>query len=295
MLARLVLCALVMPSLAFPFFSFASDSNTADSVDPLSSGCSLNGPASCHNSSTQPNTCCFEASGGLIAQVQFWDTNPPVGPTDSWTIHGLWPDHCDGTWSEYCDPSRQYTDLSGLLADQGASDTLEYMQTYWVPMDGTLEHFWEHEWNKHGTCFSTLKTKCLPSGSPRGAEAVAYFKTAVALFKTLPTYEWLSDAGITPDRRATHALDEITSALRQSAGVTPALNCKGQTINEIVWYFNLRGSSIDGVWVPIDAPKAGTCKQRGLKYLPKSSSNAGDDINFEEFPLAYKPFVQDVY
>lgn len=28
----------------------------------------------------------------------------------------------------------------------------------------------QHEWSTHGTCYSTLETKCLPSGSPKGAE-----------------------------------------------------------------------------------------------------------------------------
>jgi ribonuclease T2 len=32
----------------------------------------------------------FNAPGGQILQTQFWDTNPPTGPDDSWTLHGLW-------------------------------------------------------------------------------------------------------------------------------------------------------------------------------------------------------------
>ena len=39
---------------------------------------------------------------GLILQTQFWDTHTGLKdqgqllPKDSWGIHGLWPDFCDG-------------------------------------------------------------------------------------------------------------------------------------------------------------------------------------------------------
>ena len=45
---------------------------------------------SCHNTTQQTNLCCFNAPGGQLLQTQFWDTNPVSGPTDSWTVHGLW-------------------------------------------------------------------------------------------------------------------------------------------------------------------------------------------------------------
>lgn len=48
-----------------------------------------NAQLSCHNT-TAVDTCCLNHPGGLMLQTQFWDTHPPVGPSDSWTIHGLW-------------------------------------------------------------------------------------------------------------------------------------------------------------------------------------------------------------
>jgi ribonuclease T2 len=45
---------------------------------------------SCHNTTVVENLCCFNAPGGQILQTQFWDTNPPTGPDESWTLHGLW-------------------------------------------------------------------------------------------------------------------------------------------------------------------------------------------------------------
>lgn len=66
-----------------------------------STGCPLN-QLSCHNTTVQRDTCCFESPGvraissltllsltpyplqGLFMQVQLWDTNPRTGPDDVW-------------------------------------------------------------------------------------------------------------------------------------------------------------------------------------------------------------------
>lgn len=56
-------------------------------------------------------------------------------------------------------------------------------------------------------------------------QAVTFFETAVDLFKQLPTYDWLSDAGITPDSSKTYTLDELQSAIQSAAGVR--LPCTG--------------------------------------------------------------------
>ncbi|KAI0778700.1 RNase Gf29 [Trametes elegans] len=270
--ATVVLAAVTGSALATPFITHVGP---LDLFKRVSSGCSTSGPASCHNTTRETDTCCFEAPGGLLLQTQFWDTDPSTGPSDSWTIHGLWPDNCDGTFTENCDPSRDYDDIPSLLENQGASDTLSFMKEYWVDINGQDERFWEHEWSTHGTCYSTLNPSCLPSSSPKGAEAVAFFETVVKLFKTLPTYKFLSDAGITPSTSKTFTLSELTDALKSAAGVTPALNCDGSSLNAIEWYFNLKGSVIDGEFVAIDAPEKGSCKSSGIKYPPKSGSGGG--------------------
>lgn len=54
--------------------------------------CSANTPLSCHNTTAvaASNMCCFNYPGGQLLQTQFWDTDPATGPSDSWTVHGLW-------------------------------------------------------------------------------------------------------------------------------------------------------------------------------------------------------------
>ncbi|KAJ7907312.1 ribonuclease T2 [Mycena leptocephala] len=241
-------------------------------MSDISSGCSTTGTASCGNVSAVSDLCCFESPGGLLLQTQFWDTSPPTGPNDSWTIHGLWPDNCDTTFTQNCDPSRAYTGIASLLTAQGAASTLSFMQTFWKDISGNDETFWEHEWSTHGTCMSTLKTSCLSSGSPTGAEAVAFFQTVTQLFQTLPTYTWLSNQGITPDSSTTYTLASLNAAIVAESGFTPAFGCSGSNLNTVAYYFHLRGSIIDGSFVPINSPASGTCPSSGIKYPLKTRS-----------------------
>ena len=115
------------------------------------------------------------------------NTDPATGPDSSWTIHGLWPNNCDGTYSESCDTKRAYTNITQLLEAAGDTSTLDYMQTYWVSDDESNEAFWDHEWETHGTCISTLSPSCYTDYTA-GEEAVDFFTTVVSLFQTLPTY-----------------------------------------------------------------------------------------------------------
>ncbi len=75
--------------------TFSRSSLLAVAAASLATGASAqldtcsNNVFSCQSSSTNP-TCCFNYPGGALLQTQFWDTNPSTGPSDSWTIHGLW-------------------------------------------------------------------------------------------------------------------------------------------------------------------------------------------------------------
>lgn len=106
------------------------------------------------------------------------------------TVHGLWPDNCDGTYQQFCDTSRQSTDITGVLTKFGKTELLSYMQIYWKDYQGNDETFWEHEWNKHGTCISTFDSTCYPNYQTN-QEIPDFFQKTVDLFKTLNTYEVL--------------------------------------------------------------------------------------------------------
>mmetsp|Transcript_31976 Transcript_31976/g.36366 ORF Transcript_31976/g.36366 Transcript_31976/m.36366 type:complete len:252 (+) Transcript_31976:28-783(+) len=60
-------------------------------------------------------------------------------------IHGLWPMDDKGG-PQFCDPGRPFNPK--LLS----SSTLDQMNTWWPSYKGNNTAFWEHEWDKHGTC-----------------------------------------------------------------------------------------------------------------------------------------------
>jgi len=144
------------------------------------------------------------------------------------------------------------------------------MKTYWLSNTNDPTGLWKHEWDHHGTCLSTLKRDCLPTdddGTDTGP--VYYFDTVVSLFKSLPTYQSLADAGILPSKSKTHTLAELQEAIQSSFGHTVAFDCKRSTVFQVYYYFNLKGSAIDGTFVPIDAPRPGSCPRSGIQYHPK--------------------------
>lgn len=62
------------------------------------------------------------------------------------------------------------------------------MRIFWKDWKGDDPNLWEHEWNKHGTCISTLETHCYDIYYPQ-QEVVDYFDKTVELFHGLPTHE----------------------------------------------------------------------------------------------------------
>jgi len=50
------------------------------------------------------DSCCAETYGGLLLSTQYWDTYTGLEskgqflPADTWTLHGAWPDFCNGRW-----------------------------------------------------------------------------------------------------------------------------------------------------------------------------------------------------
>ncbi|MCJ1423103.1 ribonuclease T2-like [Sticta canariensis] len=248
---------------------FYSGSSTYGGSPPVCSNPGL----SCQNTTPVQDTCCFNYPGGQLLQTQFWDTNPPTGPVDSWTIHGLWPDHCDGTYDANCDASREYTNISSIISAAGQRDLLNYMNMYWKDYQGNDESFWEHEWGKHGTCISTLRPSCYTNYVPQ-EEVVDFFQKTVDLFKTLNSYQFLSAAGIVPSSTNTYTAAAINAALKAPRGVSVAIQCDSSALNEIWYFFNVRGSVQTGTFVATDPDGSKSdCPATGIKYLPKTGGS----------------------
>lgn len=181
------------------------------------------------------------------------------------------PDNCDGTWEEFCAPDREYFNISAILSES-APCTLKYMQDYFKDYQGDDEDFWEHEFNKHGTCMSTLDPACYPDFEP-GQEVTDYFKRTVKLFKQLPSYDWLAEAGIVPSFTTTYTAADIQAAIRAHHGYDVIINCRNGELDEMWYHFNVQGSIQSGNFIPV--PPVGSpsnCPKTGIKYLPKYST-----------------------
>lgn len=183
------------------------------------------------------------------------------------------PDNCDGTWEEYCDKDREYSNITAIL-EGAAPCTLKYMEDNWKDYQGNDESFWAHEWNKHGTCMSPLEPRCYSDFKPT-EEVVDYFKSTVKLHKSLPSYEWLAEAGIVPTTSATYTLAAIQAAIKKHHGFEVIANCRNGELDELWYHYNVQGSVQTGNYIPV-APvgSPSNCPKTGIKYLPKYSTGA---------------------
>ena len=215
---------------------------------------------SCASSPSESlNTCCINHPSGHFLQTQFWDTSPPIGPNNSWTIHGLWPDLCRGGFDTFCDDNRSHSDIRGVLhralQDDESSgpvkELLSFMESYWLSYDGNDENLWSHEWNKHGTCISTLDPDCYagtppPSSSHRHhhIDVLDYFIHTTSLFRTLDTYTLLANVDILPSHTKRYSLRDLEDAISSShhgQPVTFRCNRRGE-LDEVWYHFSVMGS-----------------------------------------------------
>lgn len=84
------------------------------------------------------------------------------------SIHGLWPDYNDGTYPSFC--KKIPFDFNNLKIIE------EKLLKYWeLPQDiNKLElSFWQHEWEKHGTCMFQTMTE------------LEYFSKAIELYEII--------------------------------------------------------------------------------------------------------------
>ncbi|KAF8760135.1 Ribonuclease T2 family [Rhizoctonia solani] len=239
----------------------------------LGAKCGKSASISCRNTTVQEDLCCFNAPGGQFLLTQFWDFSPAVGPKDSWTIHGLWPDHCDGSYDANCAPERELFNITTVLEQSGQQKLLKYINQYWLNNNGTNEEFWEHEYNKHGTCISTLEPQCFKKSSKNQfPELVTRIGQLTPYIKDLPTYKWLKAKGIV------RALLPHTPSLKSNRllplkpGLFPLSADKQGYLSEMWYHYVVQGSVGTGKFIHSapDGPKS-SCPETGIKYVPKGT------------------------
>ncbi|PVU86381.1 hypothetical protein BB560_006742 [Smittium megazygosporum] len=152
---------------------------------------------------------------------------------------------CDGSWppNTGCDDARNYDKIACTIKEQRP---LLYndMVRYWPSSSGDNEDFWLHEWNKHGTCVSTLNPKCFNAPAKNGVDALEYFDMTMKYFKMWDIYSSLEKRCIVPTAnttdpatQVTYSVAQIKQALREDFGAEPALFCNNGTLNEVSFYF----------------------------------------------------------
>jgi len=195
------------------------------------------------------DSCCTQKNGMLVLATQWI---PNSGNVEEFTLHGLWPNTCsNGRTGDNCDPKRVYSDMRQFLD----KDLQEELTKYWPSKFGDHNAFWTHEWNKHGTCMTTLEPKCF-SGNKQyktGSEITVYFKQTLKLRQQYELYRAMKKNGIvaTLDKSKWKTADEIASAIKKEYGVNVALKCNGGVLYEVFMYFAAVGRD---EYVPIDVP-----------------------------------------
>jgi ribonuclease T2 len=256
------------------------------------SACS-NPSLSCPSNLPSPiDTCCLNHPSGHFLLAQFWDAKPALGPSDAWTIHGLWPDLCDGGFDQFCDSSRSYSNISSILKENSQkSDLLDFMDKNWLSLNGNNNHLYSHEWTKHGTCVSTLDSKCYEEGSINFGAVLDYFNHATNLYSSLDSYHALAEYGIIPSNEDTYTLSALEAAIAPSHdNLRVNFRCHGHELNEIWYHFSVRGSLRNApafnsslslsdtkkvtrqIFIPADPGMSkSNCPASGIRYLPKKN------------------------
>jgi ribonuclease T2 len=122
--------------------------------------------------------------------------------------------------------------IDNWIKDAGKYDLLDWMNKYWINQGASNAEFWAHEFAKHATCFSTFDLPCYGPQYVPHQDVIEYFETAVLYELRLPTYKWLTDAGITPSNTTRVALKDVQNALVAGYGKLPFVGCSGPRYNE---------------------------------------------------------------
>ncbi|RKP27695.1 ribonuclease T2-like protein, partial [Syncephalis pseudoplumigaleata] len=196
---------------------------------------------SCSAGARNADRCCIPEYG-LFALTLQW--NQKVGAADTFTIHGLWPDGCNGERapSGGCDSGRQYKNVGNIIKSRNGT-LYEELNKYW-PSDASPNNvFWcvTHEWGKHGTCVSTLNPRCYGSGYTPNQDMLDYFTDTLALRSQYDVYGAFVKGGLKPGDKA--SADQFSAAANKAFGRGITLRCDGGRLSEVMLYFTVSGRS----------------------------------------------------
>ncbi|KAJ2804560.1 hypothetical protein H4R20_002456 [Coemansia guatemalensis] len=226
---------------------------------------------SCQHTGVDP---CCSPRNGLLVLAQQWDTR--WGPSDAFTVHGLWPDTCEGSQlpGGGCDRHRAYTNVSHIIEESTDTALYDDMNKYWPSNKGDNNWFWTHEWVKHGTCVTTLHPRCYDTDSYISQQEVAeYFRSILDLREKYNLFKALNASGIVPTEQMpgrrpknTYSLQQFKQAIRDAWGVDPNVKCRGSRLQEVWLWFKVRGRDS---YYPVEPWGKDTCHR--ISYQRKST------------------------
>eukprot|EP00252_Welwitschia_mirabilis_P021499 TRINITY_DN5530_c0_g1_i1.p1 TRINITY_DN5530_c0_g1~~TRINITY_DN5530_c0_g1_i1.p1 ORF type:complete len:324 (+),score=37.58 TRINITY_DN5530_c0_g1_i1:122-973(+) len=138
------------------------------------------------------------------------------------TIHGLWPEYNDGSWPQCCNgPAYDEKKIASLI---GALERDWPSLSCNLPRDchGKKGSFWEHEWEKHGTC-----------SHPVIKDEYTYFSTALKLLPKYNILDILHDAGFSPNNDIAYPTQSIVTAISKAISGRPLLVCLHGSVTEL--------------------------------------------------------------
>ncbi|XP_043918875.1 ribonuclease Oy-like [Protopterus annectens] len=131
---------------------------------------------------------------------------------DTWTIHGLWPSHCEKCCTCW------------HLFKSDLEDLKPQLLKYWPTLiNRSSFSFWETEWTRHGTCAACNETMNSPA---------KYFGMGLKLWNSYNIDSLFSKAGIVPSCDQAYQLSNISSALKSVMGEDHELQCLRNSENQ---------------------------------------------------------------
>jgi ribonuclease T2 len=126
------------------------------------------------------------------------------------TIHGLWIEYNNNTYPEYCNKSIPFN-VSDL------QDLVPQLDVAWISYEGNNTAFWEHEFEKHGTCFPT-------------PDIYHFFDLGLSLWYSYDITDLFNKSGLKIGENNTY--NNISKSLNNAI-----LQCKeGENKLEQIWY-----------------------------------------------------------
>ncbi|CAD7079788.1 unnamed protein product [Hermetia illucens] len=126
-----------------------------------------------------------------------------------WTIHGIWPTKYGTVGPSFCNKSAEF-DMKQIEPIEDA------LKEFWpsVEADFAIQHLWEHEWLKHGTCAASL----VELDNER-----RYFEQGLNWRDKYLVSNMLGAAGIHPD--SSNTVIALQNALKKTLEKNPSIHC----------------------------------------------------------------------